>query len=168
MGEPAARILVVNGPNLNLLGTREPHLYGRGTLSDAEDLARGKAHALGLELDFFQSNFEGEVIERLHAARGVAAGVIVNPAGLTSVSISLLDALLAVELPVVEVHVTNIHRRESFRQFSYVSTVADAVIAGAGIAGYGFAVEVLGERIRARARPEEPPRGSEGPPPTRR
>lgn len=145
------QILIVNGPNLNLLGRREPHLYGRETLADAEKLVREKAHAFGLGMEFFQSNFEGEIIERLHAARGVASGVIVNPAGLTSVSISLLDALLAVELPVVEVHVTNIHQRESFRHFSYVSTMAEAVIAGAGIAGYGFAVEVLAERIRRRS-----------------
>lgn len=150
MGERLAReILVVNGPSLNLLGTREPHLYGRDTLADAEHLARDRGRELGFGVDFFQSNFEGEIIERLHAARETVGGVVVNPAGLTSVSISLLDALLALDRPVVEVHVTNIHRREAFRQFSYVSTMADAVIAGAGIAGYGFAVAVLAERIDA-------------------
>lgn len=136
-------ILVVNGPNLNLLGLREPELYGTETLADAEKLVRAKADGLGFEVDFFQSNWEGAIIDKLHAARGVAAGVIVNPGGLTSTSISLLDALLAVELPTVEVHVTNIHKREGFRHNSYVSRAAVAVIAGAGIAGYGMAVEVI-------------------------
>lgn len=136
-------ILVVNGPNLNLLGLREPELYGTETLADAEKLVRTKADGLGFDVDFFQSNWEGAIIDKLHAARGVAAGVIINPGGLTSTSISLLDALLAVDLPTVEVHVTNIHKRESFRQNSYVSRAAVAVIAGAGIAGYGMAVEVI-------------------------
>jgi 3-dehydroquinate dehydratase-2 len=145
-GEPMPgrpQILVINGPNLNLLGLREPALYGTDTLADAEALARAKADALGFDIDFFQSNWEGALIDKLHAARGVAAGVVVNPGGLTATSISLLDALLAVDLPAVEVHVTNIHRRESFRHNSYVSRAAVAVIAGAGIAGYGMAVEVI-------------------------
>lgn len=136
-------ILVVNGPNLNLLGLREPELYGTDTLADAEKLVRAKADGLGFDVDFFQSNWEGAIIDKLHAARGVATGVIVNPGGLTTTSISLLDALLAVELPTVEVHVTNIHKRESFRHNSYVSRAAIGVIAGAGIAGYGMAVEVI-------------------------
>ncbi len=137
------KILVINGPNLNLLGLREPELYGTDTLADAEALARAKADTLGFDIDFFQSNWEGALIDKRHAARGAAAGLIVNPGGLTSTSISLLDALLAVELPTVEVHVTNIHRRESFRHNSYVSRAAVAVIAGGGIAGYGMAVEVI-------------------------
>ena len=140
-------ILVVNGPNLNLLGLREPHIYGHDTLADVEKLARDTADAAGYDLDFFQSNSEGAIFDRLQQARGVASGVIVNPAGLTSVSIALLDTLLAVELPVVEVHVSNIHRREEFRHFSYVSTMADAVIAGCGIVGYRFAVEYLTAKL---------------------
>jgi len=146
---PAARpsILVVNGPNLNLLGLRQPDIYGHDTLADAEKLARDAAEAAGYDLDFFQSNSEGAIFDRLQQARGVASGVIVNPAGLTSVSIALLDTLLAVELPVVEVHVSNIHRREEFRHFSYVSTMADAVIAGCGIVGYRFAVEYLTAKL---------------------
>ncbi|WP_411699685.1 type II 3-dehydroquinate dehydratase [Conyzicola sp.] len=136
-------ILVVNGPNLNLLGLREPGIYGHDTLADAEQLARDTADAAGYDLDFFQSNWEGAIVDRLHEARGVASGIIVNPAGFTSTSITLLDTLLAVALPVVEVHVSNIHRREQFRHFSYVSTMADAVIAGCGIAGYRYAVDYL-------------------------
>jgi 3-dehydroquinate dehydratase-2 len=136
-------LLVINGPNLNLLGLREPELYGTDTLADAEALVRAKGEEFGFDIDFFQSNWEGALIDKLHAARGVAAGVVVNPGGLTSTSISLLDALLAVALPTVEVHVTNIHRRESFRHNSFVSRAAVAVIAGAGIAGYGMAVEVI-------------------------
>lgn len=145
-------ILVVNGPNLNLLGLREPHIYGSDTLEDAENLARAKADAAGYDLDFFQSNWEGAIIDRLQEARGVASAVIVNPAGFTSVSIALIDTLLAVELPVVEVHVSNIQRREEFRHFSYVSTMAHAIIAGCGIAGYGFAVEYLTGYLASKAR----------------
>jgi len=150
MPDSRPSILVVNGPNLNLLGLREPRIYGHDTLADAEKIARDTADALGYDLDFFQSNWEGAIIDRLHEARGVASGVIVNPAGLTSVSIALLDTLLAVDMPVVEVHVSNIHRREQFRHFSYVSTMADAVIAGCGIAGYGYGVDSLVRHIAAR------------------
>jgi 3-dehydroquinate dehydratase-2 len=149
-------IFVVNGPNLNLLGLREPALYGSDTLADAEALVRTKADALGFDIDFFQSNWEGAVIDKLHSARGVGAGVILNPGGLTSTSVSLLDALLAVELPAVEVHVTNIHRRESFRHNSFASKAAVAVIMGAGIAGYGFAVEVIASAVRATEGSGEP------------
>ena len=144
-------VLVVNGPNLNLLGTRQPQLYGTETLADVEALVREKAAAHDLAVDFFQSNWEGAILDRLHEARGSAAGVIINPGGLSHVSVVLLDALLAVEIPVVEVHVTNIHRREDFRRHSYVSLAADAVIAGAGVAGYGFAVEYLASKLRAAA-----------------
>ena len=144
-------ILVVNGPNLNLLGLREPHIYGHDTLADVEKLARDTADAAGYDLDFFQSNWEGAIIDRLHEGRGVASGVIVNPAGLTSVSIPLLDTLLAVSLPVVEVHVSNIHRREEFRHFSYTSTMAEAVIAGCGIAGYRYAVDFLVNHIASKS-----------------
>lgn len=144
-------ILVLNGPNLNLLGIREPDVYGKATLTDAETLARSRADPLGFDIDFFQSNSEGAILDKLHSAYDTgSAGVIVNPGGLTSTSIALLDALLAVDLPTVEVHVTNIHAREPFRHVSYVSRAALAVIAGAGIAGYGFAVEVLADVLRSR------------------
>jgi 3-dehydroquinate dehydratase-2 len=142
-------IFVVNGPNLNLLGQREPGIYGTATLADAEYLARARAEQHGFVVDFFQSNSEGAIIDKVHSACGVSAGIVINPGGLTSTSIALLDALLAVELPTVEVHVTNIHRRESFRHLSYVSQAAIAVIAGAGIAGYGFAVDVIAQAVKA-------------------
>jgi 3-dehydroquinate dehydratase-2 len=150
---PNPSFLVVNGPNLNLLGLREPGIYGHDTLADAEKLARDAASEAGYELDFFQSNWEGAVIDRIQEARGNAGGIIVNPAGFTSVSIPLLDTLLAVDLPVVEVHVSNIQRREGFRHFSYVSTMAQAVIAGCGILGYRFAVEFLVAHLAPRRGP---------------
>jgi len=143
-------ILVLNGPNLNVLGIREPEIYGKATLADAENLVRAKAGRHGLDVDFFQSNSEGALIDKLHSVYDTAAGIIVNPGGLTSTSIALLDALLAVDLPTVEVHVTNIYSREPFRHVSYVSRAALAVIAGAGIAGYGFAVDVLADVSRSR------------------
>ncbi|HEX6681852.1 MAG TPA: type II 3-dehydroquinate dehydratase [Candidatus Limnocylindrales bacterium] len=143
-------ILVLNGPNLNLLGKREPGVYGKATLADAENLVSAKAGAYGIDIDFFQSNSEGALIDKLHSVYDTGAGIIINPGGLTSTSIALLDALLAVDLPTVEVHVTNIHAREPFRHVSYVSRAALAVIAGAGIAGYGFAVDVLADVLRSR------------------
>lgn len=148
MNTPVApTILVANGPNLNLLGKREPHLYGTDTLEHAERLVRSIATPAGVDVDFLQTNYEGVLIDRLHAARETAQGIIINPAGLTSTSIALLDALLATDLPIVEVHVTNIHRREEFRHHSFVSKAADAVIAGAGIDGYGFATQLLVKKI---------------------
>jgi len=139
----APRILVANGPNMNLLGKREPHIYGSESLEDVERLVLSIANPAGVDVDFFQTNHEGALVDRLHEARESAQGVIINPAGFTSTSVALLDALLASELPVVEVHVTNMYRREEFRQHSYVSKAAEVVIAGAGIAGYGFATQIL-------------------------
>lgn len=147
----APKILVANGPNLNLLGKREPHLYGHETLEDAERLVRSIASDAGVDVDFFQTNYEGALVDRLHEARESASGVVINPAGLTSTSITLLDALLATDLPVIEVHVTNIHRREEFRHNSYVSKAADAIIAGAGIDGYGYATHLIVKKILGAA-----------------
>ncbi|ROQ16162.1 3-dehydroquinate dehydratase [Rathayibacter sp. PhB93] len=145
------KILVVNGPNLNLLGTREPAVYGSDTLADAEALATGAAERLGLEIEFFQSNSEGAIIDRLHEARGTAAGLLLNVGAYTHTSIAIRDAVLATELPLVEVHVSNVHRREEFRRHSYLSDIAVAVIVGAGIAGYGYAVDVLARTLGATA-----------------
>jgi len=140
------RILVLNGPNLNMLGTREPAHYGHATLADADDLVAATAARLGYDVDTLQSNHEGALIDALHAARGRNVGLVINPGGLTHTSVALRDAITASELPTVEVHVSNVHAREEFRAHSYVSGVAVAVIAGAGIAGYGFGIEVLAQR----------------------
>jgi 3-dehydroquinate dehydratase II len=134
-------IHILNGPNMNLLGTREPEKYGRATLADVERLCRATAARFGLEIVFRQSNSEGELVDWIQEAQAKgAAGLVINPAGYTTTSIAILDALLALSLPAVEVHVTNIHARENFRQNSYVSRAAKAVIAGFGIDGYALAI----------------------------
>ncbi len=145
-----SRILVLNGPNLNLLGTREPEHYGSATLGDALRIARAAAAQAGLEIDAVQSNHEGVLIDAIHDARTVHAGIVINPGGLSHTSVALRDALTAVALPVPEVHITKIHRREEFRHHSYVSGVAELVIAGAGVEGYGFAVRALAQLIGER------------------
>ncbi|WP_413872496.1 type II 3-dehydroquinate dehydratase [Albidovulum sp.] len=134
-------ILVLNGPNLNLLGTREPEIYGRETLADVEALCAAAAKAQGLSVTCRQSNREYELIDWVHAARADHSAIVINPGGFSHTSVALLDALNAFEGPVIEVHISNIHRREPFRHHSYVSTRAEAVIAGAGVQGYAFAVE---------------------------
>lgn len=136
-------IAVLNGPNLNMLGLREPEKYGSATLDDVEALCAEAAEELGLAIDFRQTNGEGELVTWVQECRDRAAGIIINPAGYTTTSIALLDALLAVELPVIEVHITNIHRREEFRHHSYVSKAATGVIAGLGIEGYALALRAM-------------------------
>lgn len=136
-------IKILNGPNLNLLGLREPHIYGSTTLAQVEELCRSTAAALGLDIEFHQSNHEGVLIDLIHEARERCQGILINPAGFTTTSVSILDALLASELPIIEVHVTNIHRREEFRHASYISKAATAVIAGAGPQGYELALRHL-------------------------
>ncbi len=144
-------VYVLNGPNMNLLGTREPEKYGRATLADVEKLVRETAARFGLDIVFRQSNSEGELIDWIHEARAKsAAGVVINPAGYTSTSIAILDALLAVGLPVIECHITNIHQRESFRHHSYISKAAKAVIAGFGIDGYALAITGLARLVGAK------------------
>ncbi|MGV0108646.1 type II 3-dehydroquinate dehydratase [Arthrobacter sp. CP30] len=140
-------ILVINGPNLNLLGTREPSVYGTATLDDVVRLAEEAAQAAGCTTTAMQSNHEGELIDAIHAARGTADGIVINAGAFTHTSIALRDALSAVGLPVVEVHISNVHRREDFRHHSYISGVADAVIVGAGIDGYRLAVDHLARRL---------------------
>ena|ERR1700744_5049012 len=136
-------VWVLNGPNLNLLGTREPSVYGRQTLADIEAACQKRAETLGLDIDFRQSNSEGTLIDWVQAARGTADGIVINAAGYTHTSVALMDALSAVGLPVIEVHLSNIHRREEFRHHSYISPVARGVIVGLGGHGYELALEAL-------------------------
>ncbi|WDF32898.1 type II 3-dehydroquinate dehydratase [Arthrobacter agilis] len=140
-------ILVVNGPNLNLLGTREPAVYGTATLDDVVRLADDTAQAAGCTTTAVQSNHEGDLIDAIHAARTTSDGIVINAGAFTHTSIAIRDALAGVGLPVVEVHISNVHRREDFRHHSYISGVADAVIVGAGIDGYRLAVDHLARRL---------------------
>ncbi|RUO38889.1 type II 3-dehydroquinate dehydratase [Aliidiomarina taiwanensis] len=134
------RILVLNGPNLNLLGLREPDVYGATTLADIESTLKRQAQAARCELDFFQSNAEHELIEHVHQAAGQYNGIIINPAAFTHTSVALRDALLGVALPFIEVHISNVHAREDFRRHSFFSDCAVGVISGFGAQGYELAL----------------------------
>jgi 3-dehydroquinate dehydratase II len=143
-------VFILNGPNLNLLGTRQPEVYGSATLADVEKLCREEADALGLDVVFRQTNTEGELIDWIHeagrdVARSASIGAVLNPGALTHTSIALHDAIEGVELPVVEVHISNVHRRESFRHVSYISPVARGIVVGFGVQGYVLAVRGLHE-----------------------
>lgn len=142
-------ILVLNGPNLNLLGLRQPEIYGHETLADVESLCRTTSTGFGV--DFRQTNHEGEMIDWIHAARGVNPGIVINPGGWSHTSVAVLDALNAYEAPVVEVHISNIHKREAFRHHSYISARAEAVIAGCGVQGYALALLHLAARLQAQS-----------------
>jgi len=137
------RILLVNGPNLNLLGTREPSVYGTATLADAVRITEDAAAAAGFEVRSLQSNHEGVLIDAIHAAREDCAGIVINPGGLTHTSIALRDALTGVSLPFAEVHVSDVHAREQFRHFSYLEDVAAVRVIGEGVDGYANAVRQL-------------------------
>lgn len=139
-------LLILNGPNLNLLGSREPEIYGTATLDDVERLAVETASSFGWTVDCVQSNHEGDLIDAIHAARGQAAGIVINAGAFTHTSIAIRDALSGVSLPVVEVHISNVHKRDAFRHHSYISDIAEAVIVGAGIRGYRMAIEHLADR----------------------
>jgi 3-dehydroquinate dehydratase-2 len=143
-------LLVLNGPNLNLLGQRQPQVYGKATLADVEALCREAAGRLELDIEFRQSNHEGVLIDWLHEAKGRHHGVVLNAGAFTHTSIALMDAIASVELPVAEVHLSNIHRREDFRHLSYVSKVALGMICGFGPHGYVLAMEALAAHQRAR------------------
>jgi 3-dehydroquinate dehydratase II len=146
-------IYILNGPNLNLLGTRQPEIYGHATLADVERLCRAVAAQQGLAVEFRQSNHEGQIIDWIQEARAQrAAGLIINPAGYTHTSVAILDALLALEAPIIEVHISDIRTREPFRRHSYVSQAARTVISGEGIDGYQRAVSELAAVIGAKAR----------------
>lgn len=144
----AISLLMVNGPNLNLLGTREPQVYGSTTLAEIEQQASAQAKAAGATLSCFQSNHEGELIDRIHAAKqeGVEA-ILINPGALTHTSVALRDALAGVAIPFIEIHISNIYRRESFRQHSYLSDLAAGVICGLGVEGYGIAIEFAVKKL---------------------
>jgi 3-dehydroquinate dehydratase II len=137
------KVLILNGPNLNLLGTREPEIYGSQTLQDVENLCKDYAQNLNVEIDFRQSNHEGVLVDWIQEARTSFDAIIINPAAYTHTSVAILDALNAVEKPIVEVHLSNIHKREEFRHTSYVSKIATGVICGLGIHGYVLAMEAL-------------------------
>jgi 3-dehydroquinate dehydratase-2 len=141
-------ILILNGPNLNMLGQREPGIYGKDTLDDIEKACKAKAAELGLEIDFRQSNREGELVEWAQIAGQWFKGIIVNAAGYTHTSVALLDALMVSGLPVIEVHLSNIFRREEFRHHSYVSRAATGVICGFGLKGYVLALDAMAKLVR--------------------
>lgn len=141
------RLMLLNGPNLNLLGTREPEVYGTATLADAEQLTAATAAELGYEVRALQSNHEGVLIDAIHAAREDCAAIVINPGGLTHTSVSLRDALTGVGLPFAEVHISDVYARESFRHFSYLEDVAAVRVVGHGIDGYAEAVRELVAKI---------------------
>lgn len=145
------RLLLVNGPNLNLLGTREPDVYGTATLADVESITRDAAARHGLEVSAIQSNHEGVLIDAIHDARTTCAGIVINPGGLTHTSVVLRDALSGVGLPVAEVHISDVYAREQFRRHSYVRDVASVHVVGEGVEGYAHAVDLLVAVISGRA-----------------
>lgn len=142
-------IMIVNGPNLNMLGVREPQIYGYETLADIEAMCEERAAALGVSVDFRQSNFEGELVTMIQSARGSASGIIINPAGYTHTSVAILDALKLTDLPVIELHLSNPHTREDFRHRSFVSPAARGIVCGFGAHGYVLAVEAMAQILDA-------------------
>ena len=140
-------VYVLNGPNLNLLGKRQPHIYGHETLADVEAECRKVGKGLKLDIKFHQSNAEYEIINWIHEARETAAAIVINPAAFTHTSVAILDALSACDFPIIEVHISNVHRREAFRHHSYVSHVASGVIAGFGTQGYTLALQRVAKLI---------------------
>jgi 3-dehydroquinate dehydratase-2 len=138
-------VYVLNGPNLNLLGKRQPEIYGRETLADVEHDCTALAGELGLEVRFLQSNWEGQIVDWVHEAREAAVGIVINPGAFTHTSVAILDALNAFEGTVIEVHISNVHKRERFRHHSYVSLRADGIIVGCGTQGYRLALRRIGE-----------------------
>jgi 3-dehydroquinate dehydratase-2 len=151
---PASRkkpsILVLNGPNLNMLGTRERSIYGKASLKELEALCRKAASAVGLEADCRQSNSEGEIVSWIQDSRKSHKGILINAGGYSHTSVAILDALLLSDLPIIEVHISNIYKRENFRHSSYISKAARGVIAGLGIEGYAYALQAMSKWIKAR------------------
>ena len=148
MDSTKTRILILNGPNLNLLGTREPAIYGSHSLDQIERLCEARAEELEIEIEFIQTNHEGEMLELIHAAGAKFQGIVLNAAAYSHTSVALLDAVLAVEIPVIEVHLSNLHRREEYRKTSFISPGAAGVIFGFGATGYLLALDGLVSKIR--------------------
>lgn len=144
------KILFLNGPNLNLLGVREPNIYGTKTLADIQRLCANRATALGLSVEFRQSNSESDLVDWIQQAREGCSGIVINPAAYTHSSIAIMDALAMLNIPIIELHLSNIHRRESFRHQSYVSLVASGIICGFGAHGYELALEAMANLIGAK------------------
>jgi 3-dehydroquinate dehydratase II len=144
-------VYILNGPNLNLLGKRQPHIYGQETLTDVERACRALAQELKLEINFHQSNREYEIIDWIHAARETACGIVINPAAFTHTSVAILDALNSFDPPVIEVHISNVHKREEFRHRSFVSLRADGIIVGLGTLGYQLALRGIAALLDAKA-----------------
>ncbi len=144
----AQTIYILNGPNLNLLGKRQPEIYGHDTLADVEAQCAAVAAESGLSSKLMQSNWEGQIVDWIHEAREAAAGIIINPAALSHTSVAVLDALNTFDGPVIEVHISNIHKREAFRHHSYVSARADGVIAGCGVEGYALAMRRMATLLK--------------------
>jgi 3-dehydroquinate dehydratase-2 len=142
-------ILLINGPNLNLLGTREPAVYGSTTLSDVVSAAKSQGKDLGIEVQDFQSNHEGAIIDRIHEAREKVQFIIINPGGLTHTSVALRDALAGVAIPFLEVHISNVHAREEFRHRSFLSDKAVGVVCGLGVFGYTTAINFVAQKLDA-------------------
>lgn len=148
-------VLILNGPNLNLLGTRQPEVYGRETLADIEKACRDHAATLGMAVEFRQSNMEGDLVTWIQEAKGHHHGIVLNAAAYTHTSVAILDAMLAVGLPVVEVHLSNIHRRDAFRQHSYVAQGAVGMISGFGSHGYLLALDALCRLLEGQHKKEK-------------
>ncbi|QYT00511.1 Catabolic 3-dehydroquinase [Trichoderma simmonsii] len=147
----AQKILLINGPNLNLLGTREPQIYGSTTLNDVVKQAKIQAAELSIQVEAFQSNHEGAIVDKIQAARGEVDGIIINPGAFTHTSVAIRDALLGVGIPFVEIHVSNVHAREQWRRHSYLSDKAQAVICGLGVFGYTAAIEFAAKHMKVNA-----------------
>ena len=146
------KYLVINGVNLNMLGIREPGIYGNSTLDDLEKNIRKKADELGVEVDFFQSNFEGEIVEKIHSAMGNYNGVIINPGAFTHYSYAIRDAFGSVKMDVIEVHISNIHKREEFRHTSVTVPVCNGQVVGLGLKGYLYAMEAVVDMAKCKAK----------------
>jgi len=142
-------ILILNGPNLNLLGTRQPEVYGRTTLSDIEAMCRAHGERIGVDVSFMQSNHEGALIDAIHEARGERDGLILNAGAYTHTSVALMDAISSAEIPAIELHLSNVHARESFRHTSYIAQVAVGVICGFGARGYTLAMDAMKSHLES-------------------